>query len=165
MVSFIDQEGNFYNDDNLEATLSCKYDVFGRKIQCSYPKGKGPDGRYLSVFNKTEYTPWEENFYDGNDTSLESEYDRVWRNHTEAESLSDQSQGVSLGEKTEYDRLLGVWTEKEEAAFILDKAEKDRDFVVITPAMPKTAGLDRTLREKLGELTEFRVENGKAHRV
>ena len=35
--------------------------------------------------------------------------------------------------------------------YILDKAEKDRDFVVITPAMPKTAGLDRTLREKLGE--------------
>ena len=124
LVSFIDQEGNFYNDDNLEATLSCKYDVFGRKIQCSYPKGKGPDGRYLSVFNKTEYTPWEENFYDGNDTSLESEYDRVWRNHTGPDSISDQGQRMDSGEKTEYGRLLNVRTEKEEAAFILDKAEK-----------------------------------------
>ncbi|MBO7332313.1 MAG: 1-deoxy-D-xylulose-5-phosphate synthase, partial [Alphaproteobacteria bacterium] len=35
--------------------------------------------------------------------------------------------------------------------YIMEKASRDKDFVVITPAMPKTAGLDKTLREKLGE--------------
>ncbi len=34
--------------------------------------------------------------------------------------------------------------------YIMDKAKKDKDFVVITPAMPMTAGLSPDLREKLG---------------
>ena len=34
--------------------------------------------------------------------------------------------------------------------YIMDKAQKDKDFVVITPAMPMTAGLTPDLREKLG---------------
>ena len=34
--------------------------------------------------------------------------------------------------------------------YIMDKAKQDKDFVVITPAMPMTAGLSQDLREKLG---------------
>ena len=34
--------------------------------------------------------------------------------------------------------------------YILNKAKSDKDFVVITPAMPMTAGLTPDLREKLG---------------
>ena len=34
--------------------------------------------------------------------------------------------------------------------YIMNKAQKDKDFVVITPAMPMTAGLTPDLREKLG---------------
>lgn len=34
--------------------------------------------------------------------------------------------------------------------YIMDKAQKDKDFVVITPAMPMTAGLSINLREELG---------------
>ena len=34
--------------------------------------------------------------------------------------------------------------------YIMNKAQKDKDFVVITPAMPMTAGLTSDLREKLG---------------
>ena len=36
------------------------------------------------------------------------------------------------------------------ASYIMDKAKKDKDFVVITPAMPMTAGLNKELRDKLG---------------
>ena len=36
------------------------------------------------------------------------------------------------------------------AEYIMNKAQKDKDFVVITPAMPMTAGLGQDLREKLG---------------
>ena len=35
-------------------------------------------------------------------------------------------------------------------AYIMDKAKKDKDFVVITPAMPMTAGLSPDLRAQLG---------------
>ena len=35
--------------------------------------------------------------------------------------------------------------------YIMNKAQKDKDFVVITPAMPMTAGLTPDLRQKLGE--------------
>lgn len=34
--------------------------------------------------------------------------------------------------------------------YIMDKAKQDKDFVIITPAMPMTAGLSQDLREKLG---------------
>jgi len=34
--------------------------------------------------------------------------------------------------------------------YIMDKAKKDKDFVVITPAMPMTAGLSADLRAQLG---------------
>lgn len=34
--------------------------------------------------------------------------------------------------------------------YIMDKAKKDKDFVVITPAMPMTAGLSPDLRKQLG---------------
>ena len=34
--------------------------------------------------------------------------------------------------------------------YIMNKTKKDKDFVVITPAMPMTAGLTPDLREKLG---------------
>lgn len=37
------------------------------------------------------------------------------------------------------------------AQYIMNKAQKDKDFVVITPAMPMTAGLTPDLRQKLGE--------------
>lgn len=36
------------------------------------------------------------------------------------------------------------------ADYIMQKAEKDKDFLVITPAMPMTGGLSRELREELG---------------
>ena len=36
------------------------------------------------------------------------------------------------------------------ADYIMDKAKKDKDFVVITPAMPMTAGLGQDLRQQLG---------------
>lgn len=36
------------------------------------------------------------------------------------------------------------------ADYIMDKAKKDKDFVVITPAMPMAAGLGQDLREQLG---------------
>ena len=36
------------------------------------------------------------------------------------------------------------------AQYIMDKAKQDKDFVIITPAMPMTAGLSQDLREKLG---------------
>ena len=35
--------------------------------------------------------------------------------------------------------------------YIMEKASRDKEFVVITPAMPKTAGLDIALRERLGK--------------
>ena len=34
--------------------------------------------------------------------------------------------------------------------YIMDKAKQDKNFVIITPAMPMTAGLSQDLREKLG---------------
>ena len=34
--------------------------------------------------------------------------------------------------------------------YIMEKAKQDKDFVVITPAMPMTAGLSKDLREQLG---------------
>ena len=37
------------------------------------------------------------------------------------------------------------------AEYIVNKAAKDKDFVVITPAMPMTAGLNQELRQKLGD--------------
>lgn len=36
------------------------------------------------------------------------------------------------------------------AAYIMDKAKKDKDFLVITPAMPMTGGLSEDLRKELG---------------
>ncbi len=36
------------------------------------------------------------------------------------------------------------------ADYIMNKAKKDKDFVVITPAMPMTAGLSQDLRQQLG---------------
>ena len=36
------------------------------------------------------------------------------------------------------------------AAYIMDKAQKDKDFVVITPAMPMMAGLFEPMRRQLG---------------
>ena len=49
---------------------------------------------------------------------------------------------VSFGDGETYTSLT--------AAYIMDKAQKDKDFVVITPAMPMTAGLPPDLRDKLG---------------
>ena len=37
------------------------------------------------------------------------------------------------------------------AKYIMNKAKQDKDFVVITPAMPMTAGLNQELRQELGE--------------
>ena len=36
------------------------------------------------------------------------------------------------------------------AKYIMDKAKKDKDFLVITPAMPMTGGLSENLRKELG---------------
>ena len=49
---------------------------------------------------------------------------------------------VSFGDGENYTALT--------AAYIMEKAQKDKDFVVITPAMPMTAGLPPDLRAKLG---------------
>lgn len=43
------------------------------------------------------------------------------------------------------DSYTGLTTE-----YIMNKAKNDKDFVVITPAMPMTAGLSQDLRQKLG---------------
>jgi len=57
-----------------------------------------------------------------------------------------------------FDRTTGKWnvTFPEETYtslttdYIMNKAKKDKDFVVITPAMPMTAGLNQELRQQLG---------------
>ena len=57
-----------------------------------------------------------------------------------------------------FDRETGKWNVRFPAetytslttAYIMDKAKKDKDFVVITPAMPMTAGLSPDQRAQLG---------------
>jgi 1-deoxy-D-xylulose-5-phosphate synthase len=57
-----------------------------------------------------------------------------------------------------FDRTTGKWnvTFPEETYtslttdYIMNKAKEDKDFVVITPAMPMTAGLNQELRQQLG---------------
>lgn len=79
---------------------------------------------------------------------------------------TQKGKGFELAEKNReawhwcmpFDRETGCWnvTFPEEtytgltAQYIVNKAKSDKDFVVITPAMPMTAGLSLDLRQQLG---------------
>ena len=79
---------------------------------------------------------------------------------------TQKGKGYELAEKNReawhwcmpFDKSTGKWNVTFPAesytdltsAYIMDKAQKDKNFVVITPAMPMTAGLSPDLRKQLG---------------